>query len=138
MEGLAVQVENVVAVGLDEVRFVDALFLVVGAGEVFPRRPGLWRRSVGGLGRCHFAVHGDVVFHPSPAVEVLVFNRLEKLNTHFLLKGLLEGVLEICARGVAGQMRATNRPLRQLVPSIGQFDDIQIGIDPVFNGAQTS
>ncbi len=139
VERLPVEVVDVMAVGLDEICFVHALLLVVGAGEIFTGGAGFGRGRVGScICRLGDTVHGEVVFHPTPAVEILLFDRLQKLDAHLLFEGLLEGILEFRTCGVAGQVRAADRTLGQVAPAVRQFDEFEIVLGHVVNGAKAS
>ena len=108
VQRLPVEVVDVVTVGFHEIGFVHTLLLVVGAGEILAGGAGLGRGRVGPPVSGHLGVHGDVVFHPAPAVVILLFDRLQELDAHLLFKRLLEGVFEFRAGGVAGQVRAAD------------------------------
>ena len=127
-----------VTVGFHEIGFVHALLLVVGAGEILAGGTGLGRGRVGPPVSGHLGVHRNVVFHPAPAVEVLLLDRLQELDAHLLFEGLLEGILEVRAGGVAGQVRAADRPLRQVTPAVWKFDEIEVVIGHVVDGAKAS
>ena len=138
VQRLPVEVVDVVTVGFHEIGFVHALLLVVGAGEILAGGTGLGRGRVGSPVSGHLGVHGDVVFHPAPAVEVLLLDRLQELDAHLLFEGLLEGILEVRTGGVAGQVRAADRPLRQVTPAVWKFDEIEVVIGHVVDGAKAS
>ncbi len=116
MEMVFLEVIDVVAVGLQEIGFVNTGFLVVGAREILALN-ARWC-SGSGLGTVGSFGDGPVVRHhlsilcPTKAVEVRVGNSLKKLNSVFFFDGLFERLFQFFAIIVGKKLGAGHRSCR--------------------------
>ena len=124
MEVFPLKVVDVVAIGLDEISFVDASFLVVGTGEILAFNAGWFGRSrlwgAAPIG-CGAVVHGHFcAIKPHVSIVVLFSHRLQKFNTILLLNGPLEGGFQFIAIVVGKELGACHGSSGDGGPVVGK------------------
>ena len=116
MEEVFLEVVNVVAIGFEEVGFIDSCFLIVGAREVLALNacrgcgPGL--RTVASFSNDPIRRHHISILGPTKAVKIRVGNCLKKLNSVFFFDGLLEALFQFFAIIVGKKLGARHRSCR--------------------------